>query len=414
MNRRWLRVLLGLFAIAMLADFVFRGIIPALGPGKNDFSEVYVGAWLLRHGQNFYDVTLSTAAGNQLGNVGVDHALIYPPTTLVLMAPFTFLPLPWAALVWLLLGLAGIALTIFLLIRLSGFKPPDDRALLLATFILAFDPLHQAFHLGNIALIAVPLCFLGTFLATSRHDFASGAVLGIAIALKPQLGIWFLIFFLIQFRKRILAGALLAPILLGLAFLRYPVPAATLMSSYRSNLEYWFAPGGLYGFTEGALPFHVNTTQIIFYQLVHRVRAASLLAHGLFALGLSAWGSALWRYRCRVSVPLAISSLAALSFISLYHSVSDVTILTLALCWIFSQPEKVWNGAKWAALVLLLLLALPGHSALMRLSPYLAAWLTESWWWKLLVARYFVWLLVGFNLSLLYPLLREGFSSSEA
>src|ERR1700730_971574 len=165
MNRGWLRTLLGLIALLMLADFVFRGIVPALGPGKNDFSEVYVGAWMWRHGQNFYDAPLATAIGDSLGNTRVNIVLIYPPTALVLISPLTFLPWKLANLLWLLIGLAGIAVTIALLIRLSGLRMWEDRALLLATFVLAFDPLHQAFHQGNVALVAVPLCFLGVFLA---------------------------------------------------------------------------------------------------------------------------------------------------------------------------------------------------------------------------------------------------------
>ena len=92
MNRRWLRLLLGLIAIVMLADFVFRGIVPALSGSKNDFSEVYVGAWMWRHGQNSYDAALATATGNLIANTRVNIILIYPPTALVLIAPFTFQP----------------------------------------------------------------------------------------------------------------------------------------------------------------------------------------------------------------------------------------------------------------------------------------------------------------------------------
>jgi hypothetical protein len=101
---------------------------------------------------------------------------------------------------------------------------------------------------------------------------------------------------------------------------------------------------------------------------------------------------------------LAISSLAALSFVSLYHSVSDVTILMLALCWAFREYPKSLNWTKRATCVLFLLLMLPGHSALMRLTPHLGSWMTESWWWRLLVARYFIWLLLSLNVVLLYAM----------
>lgn len=405
MNRSWLRLLMGSIALLMLADFVFRGIVPSLGPGKNDFSEVYVGAWMWRHALNFYDAPLATATGNILGNTRVNIVLIYPPTALVLIAPFTFLPWKLANFLWLLLGLTGVAVTIAMVIKLAGLRIFEDRALLLGTFILAFDPLHQAFHQGNVALIAVPLCFLGVYLAEKTNDLASGIVLGLATALKPQLGIWFLVFYLLRLRKQIFAGALLPAAALALAFTRYPVPTETLISSYRANLRYWFGPGRLYGFTEGALPFHVNNTQVVFYQLGHNARAANLSAYAMFFCGLALWGFAVWRAQPRIPTPLALASLGALSFVAMYHSVSDVTVLTLGLCWAFEERTKRLHGSKRVLVIIFLLLMLPGHSALIRLTPHLGSWLIESWWWRLLVARYFVWLLVSLNIVLLWSLI---------
>jgi hypothetical protein len=119
MNRRGLQILVGFIAVLMLADFVFRGVVPALGRGKNNFSEVYVGAWLWRHGQNFYDAAVTT---NRLTNAQVRIVLVYPPTALVLIAPFTFLPWDWENPIWLLLGLVAIGITIAPLIGLGGFR----------------------------------------------------------------------------------------------------------------------------------------------------------------------------------------------------------------------------------------------------------------------------------------------------
>jgi hypothetical protein len=105
-----------------------------------------------------------------------------------------------------------------------------------------------------------------------------------------------------------------------------------------------------------------------------------------------------------VPVALAIASLLALSFISMYHSVSDATVLTLALCWAVPQKSESWTSVKLATCFVFLLMMLPGHSALMRLSPHIAASITAAWWWKLFVARYFVWLLVSLNVALLVGL----------
>lgn len=159
-------------------------------------------------------------------------------------------------------------------------------------------------------------------------------------------------------------------------------------------------------FTDGAFPFNVNYLQILLYQLWHSVAGAKALARLFFLAGLGTWIFAVWRLRVQVPAHLAISSLLALSFVSLYHSVSDATALTLALCWALRKEGESWTLAKRALCVIFVLMLLPGHSVLIRIAPHLGQAITAAWWWKLLVARYFVWLLLAFNAVLLYALLK--------
>jgi hypothetical protein len=414
MKRIGLRLALTFLALLMLGDFVFRGIVTARETTRNDFSEPYVGAWMWRHGKNFYDSALTRTTATQLTGSQVNLVLIYPPTALVLLAPFSYLPWIWANTIWLTLGLVGIAVTIFLLFRLGGFQVGDDRAWILATFVLAFSPLHQAFHMGNVALLAVPVCLLGVALAEGKQDFAAGIVLGIATALKPQLGLWPLLFYFLQFRRRIILGAMVPAVGLPVAFVDYPVPLRTLLAGYRSNLHYWFDPGHMLGFTEGAIPFHVNVSQVIIYQFVHSVPITTAVAYGIFVCGLGVWMFATFRTGFQIPATLAISSLSALSFVSLYHSVSDVTVLTLALCWVLQEDGHEMNRSKVLACAIFLMMMLPGHSALIRVTPNLGTAVTESWAWKVFVARYFVWLLLALNAVLLRGVVLASWQRSHS
>lgn len=408
-----MRLLLGMIALLMLADFVFRGIVPATTAGKTDFSELYVGAWLFRHGQNYYDVTLATRTAARITFSNMPVAVVYPPTTFPLIVPLTYLTWPWANLMWLLIGSVGIAVTIAMLIRLGRFRKWDDRTLILATFILAFAPLHEAFHLGNMAIAAVPMCLWGIDCAERRRDLLAGAILALSSALKPQLGLWILLFYLVQLRKRVFLGALGPGIAISTVLLLYPVPARELIGAYNRNFQYWFAAGRPFGFTEGAYPFHVNNVQIILYQVLHDASVTNKLAHGLFLAGLVVWGVAVFRGRFHIAPALALSSLVALTFISLYHTVNDVTFLTLALCWAYSgKEEPTWT--KRLTCILFLLLMLPGHSVLMRSMPYLGSGVINSWWWKLLIARYFVWVLLTLNGVLLYSLVSSAYNDNSA
>jgi len=397
---------LGLVSLLAIADFVLRGLALAFNSGKTDFSELYTSAWLWRHGENFYNSAVVTAMHERLVGVSVQIAPIYPPTTLVLLLPFTFLPWGWANLIWLLLGLAGVAATIFLLWRLGGSKSPL-KALAAATLLLSFAPLHQAYHLGNVVLVVFPLVLWSIFLAEQRKDWPAGLAIGVAACLKPQIGVWVLLYYMLRGRRNIFFGALAVGALVVGVLLARPAVLLQSLPDYPVNIHYWFDPGQRYGFGEGALPFHVNVVQVVIYQLCHSIAASQLIAHALFAFGLGFWILTLWKSGFRVPVPLAISSLLALSFISLYHSVSDATILTLALCWAIPTTKTTnesWKPAGIVTCLLLLIMMLPGHSALMRISPDLPASITSAWWWRLLVARYFVWLLAALNITLLWGL----------
>jgi hypothetical protein len=411
---RGVYLLLGIVALLMVSDFLLRAIVPAFKPDKTDFSELYTSAWLWRHGQNFYNSSLVTAMQERLVGASLQVAPIYPPTTFALLSPFTFLPWGWANFVWLLLGLAGVAATIFLLWRLRRSRAWDLETMALVTFLLSFDPLHQAFHLGNVALLVVPLVFWAILLAQREQDWQAGLAIGIAASLKPQIGVWVLLYYLLRGRKQVFFGALAAGALVAAILLLQPVALFNAISDYRANLQYWFAPGRPYGFTEGALPFHVNIIQVILYPLLHSVFASNLIAYSLFVSGVAVWTLMLWRTNFRIPAPLAISSLLALSFLSFYHSVSDATILTLALCWAIPAEHQSWTRIRIVTCVLFLLMMLPGHSALMRLSPHIGASITTAWWWNLFVARYFVWLLLALNVVLLFGLWDSARSIHES
>jgi hypothetical protein len=265
-----------------------------------------------------------------------------------------------------------------------------------------------------MALLVVPLVLWAIFLAEEKQDWRAGLALGIAISLKPQIGIWVLFYYLLRGRRRVFFGALAAGSLVAAILLLHPVALFNSISDYRANLHYWFAPGRPFGFTQGALPFHVNIIQVILYPLLHRVFASSLIAHTLFVSGLAVWILMLWRTNFRIPAPLAVASLLGLGFVSLYHSVSDATILTLALAWAIPAEGQPWTRVKIVTCVVFLVMMLPGHSALMRLSPHIAASITTAWWWNLFVARYFVWLLLALNIALLFGLWESARSIRES
>ena len=108
----------------------------------------------------------------------------------------------------------------------------------------------------------------------------------------------------------------------------------------------------------------------------------------------------MFRGRLR-SDALAISSLLALSFLSVYHRINDVGILTLALWWGFEEGGEQLRRTRGLVVILVLMLA-AGQSVLARSGPYLPSWVTDSAWWNLVLVPYFVWIMLVLSGVLLY------------
>ena len=400
------KFLLAVIAVAAMADFIFRGLAFAFLPNRTDFTELYSSAWLWRHGLNFYDSALLTQTATRLTGCTAVMAPLYPPTTAAAVSPLTYLPWGWAQLIWLLLSLAGLGLTVRFLLRIGNLQWGSKAAYLLATLVLAFDPFHQAFHLANIALLVIPLCLAGVAAAESGNEALAGFILAFATLLKPQLGLWFIVFYGVQLRKKLTFVAALTGLASGLLFLRYPISVHDLIARYQQNYQYWFGPGRPAGFTEGAFPFHVNMVQVVLYQLWHSVPAVKVIAQAIFLIGLGMWSFAMWRLKFRAPAALALASFVGLSFVSMYHSVSDAGILTLVLGWALRMKPDGLDWLRRASVAVFFVMLLPIHSVLFRVAPHLTSGIVDAWWWKLLVARYFVWLLLAFNSLLLWALLK--------
>jgi hypothetical protein len=394
-------IFLGALALLMVSNYFTRVILPALNPSVSDFSELYATSWLWRQGQNPYDPELASAASNRVVGRSESIYLVNAPTALVLVAPFTLLRWMWANWLFLTLGMVGLATTIFVILRLQRDASWGLERAALIVFLLSFSPLRIAFQWGNIVLLVLPLLVLAIWLAESKCNWPAGVLLGVTVCLKPQIGIWPGIYYLLRGRIKIVSSCLAITAFVAALFFLHPIPSATLIASYRSNLEHWFAPGGLYGFTEGSVPFLLLRTQGNFYRLTHSVLASNWAAQILFAGGAAAWGILVWRSGDQIPSSLAIAALLSLSFLSLYHSLPDASVLTLALCDAFPVSLPDWTRPQKIICVALFVMMLPGRLIFELLNYHLSASITRSWWWDFFLVRYAVWLLLALSFTLL-------------
>ena len=297
----------------MAADFAWRGVGAALNACRNDFSDPYFAGTLWREGLNPYDRGLATALSIAAADCHVPVVPIYPPTAYVLFAPLTFLPWVGANVVWALLTLAGVAVVAWALLRIGGFTPGSDNFWIVLAAVFTFAPLHTAMHAANVAVIVLAVVLAGVWAADRDRDWLAGLLFAVATCLKPQLGAWFLVYFLLRQRWRVIGmAAATGAGLSAVALAVMPLSFSALLANYGSNVAYWFGRGGQNDFTPANhLHYQLLNIQVLLYPLVGDAAVANRLAIAAFVLGLFAWGYALFRYQPPQT--LAITSLMALS-----------------------------------------------------------------------------------------------------
>ena len=404
-----IRAVMLVIIVLMLGDLIFRGVVPSFNTGKNDFTDPFVASWLWRHGTNPYDVAQATVAGKALTDSPMRVVPIYPPTTYMLVAPLTLLSWHWANLVLASLeslAVCGMALCV---VAISRHTLWDDEAWVIAALVLAFASFHTSVHVANISVISTVLCALSVYLASRDRDLGAGILLGLAACLKPHLGIWLFMFYLLRRKWRLVAsGSLSGTLLLAAALARIGLPAHALLANYSANLHHWFRPGGENDFSlANPLRFELANLEVVLAPMLGYA-GAYVVAFGLAAVGFGLWTYSVHR-NPRCSTALALSSLLALSFLPVYHRVYDTGILTLVLAWIFEADRRALDHrqkrVQWIAFGLFLLLLLPIQSLAVRAQSYVSPRAMHSWWWNFVLAPYTSWTLLAFSAVLLYALL---------
>ena len=199
---RWLRfVMFGAFSAAAgilavtLADtliLIVRGDFEVV-----DFRPYYLAAEALRHGQSLYpSVDLATLASGR--------EYVYPPLTAILVAPFSFLPIEWAAAVWVIALVVAVPATLYV----AGVR--DWRCYPVA---FLWVPTLNAVGLGQVTI----LLGLGAALTWRLRDRDLPAALVVGVALTLKLILWPLVVWLAATRRH--SAAILAVLATGGAFI---------------------------------------------------------------------------------------------------------------------------------------------------------------------------------------------------
>jgi len=205
--------------------------------------QVYrVGIEVWSRGGDIYGVLPPTSVGAYL-------PFIYPPFAAVVLSPFALLPWEVATVGLLLVSLASLTITLYVVARRCWPGGGRDGAVALTAFALPvallLEPIQETFRLGQVNLILMALVAADCLVERTR--WPRGLLIGIAAAIKLTPAVFVLFFLLRRDTRAAVVTVIAAAAATALGFL----------VSTSASVQYWF--GGLGGASGlSGSPFHKN------------------------------------------------------------------------------------------------------------------------------------------------------------
>jgi hypothetical protein len=414
---RNLRILLWVLVLVAAAEFVARGPVRYLKPTNwNDLAQNYSATRLWLRGQNFakpenFVALWRDEVGSTLDPNTVRTHLAPPPGTLVLMAPIGVLPWPAAKVVWLLVLLTAFALTVWSLVKTAGFRFDEPRTVAFVAGCLALAPFHTGIASANQTILLVGLCSLGIWAAGGHRDVVAGVLFGAACSLKPQIGSFLVLYYLLQRRWRLFAAALGFTAALALIAIGWmQISGVSWAQDYFHNVKVLAVENRIDTFTsDNPVRFLLINLQVPVYSFTGNAKSANLVAWLAAGLLVGVWAYLLMKTHMRGSELLALATIAVIGLLPFYHRLYDASLLAIPFCWCLSRPSGHLKNVARVALVLMIPFLVPGPAILQQMAGQGRipdAW-THSWWWDRVLMPHESWLLLALCLVLLYGLYQE-------
>ncbi len=433
-----------IFLLIAAAVFLFRTV---LKPGERlwDFAIYSTAARAYIQGHNPYDQAYlrtlwdqeAVAASGSTQSIDWLYSIVPPPTLLLLAGP-AMLPRAIGFPLWIGLSLAILLLAIVALADLilrpstearlkegGALKPRPFAHLiappglvLLAGFLL-LGPAQSVVHSGQPAGPAIGMIILALWARMRERPVLAGVLLGIATCLKSQLGLPFVVLFILRPPRKSGWIAVAGIVLIAAASL-IPLRGISWADDWARNVSESASNGHPNDYsTANPSRDHLLNLQMPAFAFVQHRMAADVIALTIAgALGL-VWLIAVIR-RCgrgtdgagdcadktlgdaapRLLLPAA--ALAAIALLPVYHRYYDATLLAIPLAWAIASLKTRQRKFAIATLFLLAPFVLPvGWQMNLAKKLSLSPALTQSTFWLAGISALQAWLTLSIALTLL-------------
>ena len=407
-----------LFALCLLAclailEFSLRGPVRALGKDRqtfNDFVSPYeqTRAWI--SGRDPYapavlrDLWPTSVRPHFVVTESVDGTLPakrgipspYWTLSFPLLLPIAELPWKVAVRLWAATSVVAVFVAALILVHLADARLYSPLAIMIVVSALLWAPVQTAVATSNIFTVAFALGMGAAFCLTQDRNRLAGTLLICTIALKPTVGLPFLIYILVHRKRARVVPAAIATGILLLCVAVIPHGSRTLWwQSFLANSQRMFAPGAIDDFsTANRLHFQLVNLSVPLFPLFQGRALAEVAAALIFVAILSWWLFAVRRDRCLGLIDLAI--LASASLLPVYHRFMDAGILLIPVAWALSELKGELRSSATACLLLASPFLVPGATMLHEFSDRdeMLQTVSRSRFWESLILPHEAWLIL--------------------
>jgi hypothetical protein len=416
-----LRIVLWIFIFLAGAEFVIRGPVRYLqDPSEwNDFSQNYTASKLWLRGKSPADPTNFVALWKEqtrvrLGTNDIRTHLAPPLGGLVVMAPVAVFPWKIAKVVWLLILLTSFAATVWVFARTLAGRPNEISTMSLVAACLALAPFHTGIANGNTSILVIGLCALAIGLAMQRQDATAGLLFGFACSIKPQLGAFLVLYYLVRRRWRLFTVAVGCTAVLNLIAAVYmQLRGAAWIQDYLNNARGFVTSNNIDSFaSDNPGRFSLINLQVPFFSLTQSTSAANTCALVITAVLLCGWLVCVLKQKTDREL-LSLGAIATIALLPIYHRFYDAGLLVIPLSWCIGEITGQSRTIARSALAFMLPFLFPLAALLQRLALHdrIPRRLANSRLWLSFAMPHETWALVFLSLLLLFAF-RENRNTS--
>jgi|GEM_PF-5280777 len=380
-------------------------------------------AWL--HGANPYDdfyiaKLWQKETGKALTTlIDTGRLSLYPITTFPILFPFTFFNFNQAKILWFSINFLCLIYQIYIFIKLANLKYTQLGAIIIASLALLFIPNKIGFIQANIGFFTVSCVIFSLWAYFNNNDIFSGIFIAISCAIKPHVGIPFLLLFIINKKWKVLAVFIIS-LSVALFVSLYIIGldhCITYLTSFENNIIFSMSKGEINDPSlNNPFNFHLINLQHPLWAIFNDKLITNFTTFLIVGVELIIFISLVKRYKIKKIDLIQISTLSSIILLPIYHRIYDASILfvNVPLAMILSCTKyKIYGLILLTILLPFILINSANFIHFIAIYGYVSNQLSQSLIWKAFLQPHQSWLIFSLSvisLCLMKNLYKDNYS----